>query len=258
MAVAIVGAGHDREHERRIRHRPRHRADMLDPLPTGDAGVALVARTGIERHPPHGRLDPHEPAEGRRNPHRAAAVAADRERPDASRHRGARARAGAAGGAFRVPRVARRLEHGVVARAAVAELRHVGLAEDDGAGRLQALDRHVVLLGQETLVGDGARDGRQVLGADEVLDADRHTRERPRVLASLDAGVHLPGGGAGIVGRGRAEGVQVRLHLFHVGDHRVRDLDCRELLSPHPRRQRDGVHAADFACSRHATPSPSD
>ena len=80
----------------------------------------------------------------------------------------------------------------------------------------------------------------------------------PRVLASLDAGVHLPGGGAGIVGRRRAEGVQVRLHLFHVGDHRVRDLDRRKLLGPHPRRQRDGIHAADFACLRHPTPSPSD
>ena len=228
------------------------------PLPAGDAGVALVPAAGVERHPSHRRLDPHEPAEGRRNPHRAAAVAADRERPDASRHCGARARAGAAGRALQVPGVARRLEHGVVARAAVAELRHVGLAEDDGAGRPQALDRHVVLVGHKTLVGDGARDGRQVLGADEVLDADRHARKRPRVLASLDAGVHLPGGGAGIVGRRRAEGVQVRLHFFHVGDHRVRDLDRRKLLSPHPRRQRDGVHPADFACSRHATPSPSD
>ena len=92
------------------------------------------------------------------------------------------ARAGAAGRALQVPRIARRLEDGVVARAAVAELGHVGLAQDHRAGIPQALDHHVVLLGHEILVGDGAGDGGEVLGADKVLDADRHARERGRGL----------------------------------------------------------------------------
>ena len=144
--------------------------------------------------------------------------------PAAHRRTGACARA--AGRALQVPRVARRLEHGVVARAAVAELRYVGLAQDDRAGIPQAFDHHVVLLGHKILVGDGAGDGGQIPGADEVLDADRHARERSRVLARRDLGIYLPRGcGTGVVGRGRAERVHVGLHLLHVGDNRIGDLD---------------------------------
>ena len=171
--------------------------------------------------------------------------------PHARRHRSTRARAGAAGRALQVPRVAGRLEHGVVACPAVAELRHVGLAQDDRARIPQTLDHHVVLLGHEILVGDRAGDGGEVLGADEVLDPDRDARERAWVLARRDPGIHFAGGGAGVVGRRRAEGVEMGFHLLHVGDDRVRDFDCRKLPGTHPRSQRHGVHPADFVGLRH-------
>ena len=75
--------------------------------------------------------------------------------------------------------VARRAEHVVVALRAKAEFRHVGLADDDGAGGAHALDDVAVLLRHE--IGEDARaeSGAQALRQRQVLDRDRQAEQRP-------------------------------------------------------------------------------
>ena len=88
-----------------------------------------------------------------------------------------------------VPGIAGRLEDRVVADGAVAELRHIGLADDDGARFLQPLDDDVVLVRREVLVEHRAHGGDQVLGRHQILDADRHAGERAHFLALRELGV---------------------------------------------------------------------
>src|SRR5712692_5498231 len=66
----------------------------------------------------------------------------------------------------------------VVTGPAVAELRDVGLADDDRAGRLEPLDDDVVLLGNEVAVCDRARHSANALGEDQVLDTYWNSGQR--------------------------------------------------------------------------------
>src|SRR5437868_10534516 len=76
----------------------------------------------------------------------------------------ATAAARAAGRPLQVPGVAGGPKHGIGGEAtAVAERRHIGLAEDDGASRAQPLHRDVILLRDEVAVGRRAAHSAQVL-----------------------------------------------------------------------------------------------
>ena len=62
--------------------------------------------------------------------------------------------------------------------AARAELRRVGLADDDGARRLEPLDREGVVVGHVVLEDLRAPRGADALGRRQVLDRHRHAVER--------------------------------------------------------------------------------
>src|SRR5215468_6148297 len=82
-----------------------------------------------------GGLVAHDPREGGGYPNGAAAVGADGQRPEPSRHRRTSAAARSTGRAIQVPGVARDAEEQVVGGADPAESGRVGLAELDGACR---------------------------------------------------------------------------------------------------------------------------
>ncbi len=152
--VAGVGARHRVQHQRGVGHAARHRASGV--LRVGHRDDATAADQS------QGRLDAHQAAGRCRRDDGAIGAGADRQRGQASRDGGARAgtRAAAAGVAAAVQRihvvgqaVARVRRAGWVQRIGVGPLSHVGLADDDGAGRAQAFGH----MG----VARGARAGRR-------------------------------------------------------------------------------------------------
>ena len=90
------------QQRRRVRHRARQRAHLVERAGEGDHAVA--------RHAPVGRLEPHQVGERRRLADRAAGVGAQRAEHLARRHRRRRAARGAARRARQVPRVVRGAE----------------------------------------------------------------------------------------------------------------------------------------------------
>ena len=186
MAVARIRPRDHRQHQRAVRDRAAHRADMFEALPTRDARVAFITAAGIERHASHRRFDAVNSRMRRRNADRSAAVAADGKRHFAARHRRAGTRAGAARRHVEIPRIARGFEHRVVAHTAVAEFRHVGLSDDDRVGLFEALDDHVVFVGYKVLVRRRAGHGPDARRADEVLDADRHACQCAHLVAAAE------------------------------------------------------------------------
>ncbi len=154
-----------------------------------------------------------------------------------------------------VPRIARGLEHRIVTGAAVAELRDVGLAEDDRAGGAQPLDGDVVFIGDEIFVGGGTEDRADSGGQDEILDTDRHAGEQTRRASGYELALDAPRFGARQFRRWRAEGVERRLERRHSRQRRLDDFDRREFAAAKLRGQRHGVHPADFVRYRHGSSS---
>ena len=103
-----------------------------------------IAELGGQRDPPAARLQPDEPAAGRGDPDRAAAVVAVRDRHHPGRDRRRGPAGGAAGGAFGVPRVARRAEDTRLAEGR-SRTRSGGRADDHEPRALQA-PGHVVVV----------------------------------------------------------------------------------------------------------------
>src|SRR5215218_1367336 len=126
-------------------HRAEHEGGVLDRTAQGTAGgERRVGEEGVRAggggDPSEGGLEPVDAAEGGGDADRATGVGALGYGAEAVRDgRGAPAR-GAASVLAWGERRARRAEEEVVGRALVAELRRVGLAEDDRARLLQALD----------------------------------------------------------------------------------------------------------------------
>ena len=100
---------------------------------------------------PVGRLVRADPAEMRGNAQRAADVGAERQRAETSGERRRRSARGAARRPCPVPRIVGRAVNVVVALPVAEAEGHIGLAEDDGAGVLEARDRERVFLGDEIL-----------------------------------------------------------------------------------------------------------
>ena len=129
----------------------------------------------------------------------------------------------------------------VVADGAVAELRGVGLAQHHGAGLAQALDDDVVLLRHEVGIQARAEGAAQALGADQVLDGDRHAAERADVLSGRQPRIERLGLRHGRVGRQRAEGMQLAVDSSDALQRRGRDLHAAPAPIAHRLRQRAGI-----------------
>ena len=168
-----------------------------------------VAELGAAGDPPAARLQADEAAARGRDPDRAAAVARVRD----GHHPGCDRRPGAARGAARraagVPRVARRPEAARLGDRDDAELGRGGAADEDEPGLAQAPHDVAVVVGREVLVQVGAvRERPAGHRHAQVLDRDRHARERPLVPARDGVG-----GREGAVGVGEGEGVDLAVDL---------------------------------------------
>ena len=111
--------------------------------------------------------------------------------------------------------------------AAVAKLRNIGLAKDDGARRLEPLDADVVLVRHKVAIPGRTHYRQNVFGGDKVLDADRHARERTRILARGNLGVDGACRGERDFWRRRAECVDVRFKRVHAAKRRFCHLSRR-------------------------------
>ena len=128
-----------------------------------------------------------------------------------------------------------------MADAAIAEFRHVGLADDDRTGRTQTLDGDVVLVGDEIPISGRAHGGEDTLGCDEVLDADGHAGERPHGLPRRLSAGRLPPRS-----RAPARASACRRHGYAVPAP-----PCGAAPPPSPRRRRGRAPGCGWRASPH-------
>ena len=146
--------------------------------------------------------------EMRRNAQRAADVAAERQRSETRGERRGRPARGAARRARPVPRIVRRPIDFVVALPVAEAERHIGLAENDCAGRLEAAHGERVFLRDEVLERGDAPGRRQPGDVVGFLDRDGHAEQR-QALAARQCGIRLLRRSAGAGEIAHRHGVQV-------------------------------------------------
>ena len=181
--VRRIGAGDHRQRERGIADGPGQRTDLIERRGERQQPVARDAAVG--------RLQPDDAAQRRRLADRSAGVGAERERRHAGGDGHRRSAARSAGNAIGRPRIPRRAERRVLGRRSHRELVAVGLADDDGAGRLEPRDDGGVERRHERLE-DPRRGGRpDAARAEVVLERDRHAGQRtiaPAIAVAIDRG----------------------------------------------------------------------
>ena len=156
--------------QRSVARRRRERADLIERRGERDQAVA--------RHAAVGRLQADHAAERRGLANRAAGVRAQRHRRQARGHGDGRPAARPPGRPVKRPRVARRAERRVLGRRAHRELVAVRLADDDGAGLLEARRRRSRRRAGRTLEDPRPGGRPQPARADVVLDGDGHAEQR--------------------------------------------------------------------------------
>ena len=173
--IAGVCAGHHAQKKRDIGHRSRQR--------TLDVETEKRQFTGRRRHEPDRRPKPHDVVEAGGISQRAAEVAAvgNRQHPGRERRSGAAARP--AGGFRDVVGVDGGSVDLVVGVRPHAELRHVGLADRNGARQSQASDEDRVLDGHRVPVDRGTARERKPDRRFEILEGDREAVQRSHGLA---------------------------------------------------------------------------
>ncbi len=253
-SIAVVGPRGEVEKKCGVvdgrRERPEH-AELCDR-------ARPRVRDATER-----RLVADEAAEPRGGAGRPSSVTRRRERHHPGSDRTRRAPARAARRAGRIPRVAGhtpRAGRGVRPR---AELGHRGLADGHGPCSPEASDVDRVRGGRwSALEPQRALAGRHPLAVVEVLHAERHAGEGPRILAASDSLVDPLGRGAREVDIDVHERVQLRVVAIDRGQRLVERLGGLHLASAHERSGLDdGSHAQASRCpvgsSRTVAPSSS-
>ena len=181
----------------------------------------------VARHPAPGRLEPGHTAGGGRKSDRPAGIRADRSEAHPRRGRHARSARRRTRPVVRVPGIDRHGDRGMmIGECALGELQ---LAQADRSGRVQPLDHRAVEVRPELAMDRHARRGCDALRVAQVLEADRHTVQRALVAARHD----LLLGPARLLerelrGHGR-EGMQPRLQALDPAQHRLGQLDRRDL-----------------------------
>ena len=144
-----------------------------------------------------------------------------------------RAAGGAAAGLVGVPRVAGLAEDLVEGVGAGAELGRVGLADDDGAARLQGLDHDVRARRHVVGVDRRAPGGAHALDLHQVLDRDGHAAEPARRALGVRVLRHDPlGMGARALDAERRDGVEVAVGRRDPLRARLHQLQRRDLAPP--------------------------
>ncbi len=227
--VARVVAGQHAERDGGILDGPADR-----PLIEERRRAAEGIGPGHERDASGGRLVAIDAAPRRRDPDRAAAIGALGQRQQAIGDRTGTAARRAAGIAGDVEGIAAGPEQVVVADAAKAQDRAVGLAEDDGAGLLDPLGEHAVdvvdLVGERPDSAEGADEA--WLEVEQILDRGRHAMQRPQRLARDDRLLGRLGCPARLVEGEVDQGRDARIARLDPRDHRIHHLDRRQLARP--------------------------
>ena len=170
-----VPAGHRVEEQGQVGHVAGHRP--LQPLgQEGGRRRAAAAASGRGAQPQHAAMR-------RGRAQRAHQVRAMRQPDLARRQRGRRADRGSARVERDVPGVAGGAEHRVGGVAAGAELGRVGLAHDQPAARLEALDQRIAGLGRDACQRGVAEAGGHARHVGEILGRDGQPGQPGRVTA---------------------------------------------------------------------------
>ena len=165
-------------------------------------------------------------AEMRRRPQRAADVRAELQRHEASGERRRRTARRAARGAAEIPRIVGGAVDLVVALP-IAEIdRHIGLAEDDRAGRLQPLHRERIGVRPPILEFRMPPGGRQAGDVELLLDGHRQPEQRAP-LAARKRGVGGIGGSARPVEIAHDDRVDLWIERLDAGDRGCRPARAR-------------------------------
>lgn len=193
---------HGREHDGGVGHRARHRpGEGLVEEDIARRLVGMAPRVGFNPTMPAladgPRIEP-APSVPSASGARPAATAADAPARPARRP-------------LQVPRIAGDAGQRAGGDALVAEFRRRGLADDDGARRLEARDRDRI--GPRDVLGMDVRAVRRALAGDvdQVLDRDGHAMQRPERRTGGDRGLGRPGRGHRLVAAGADIGVDRRL-----------------------------------------------
>ena len=123
------------------------------------------------------------------------------KRRHASRHRGRRTAARAAGDPRQVPGIARHLKSRVLVRAAHGELVEIRLADQHGVGRFEPLDDGGVVRWDEVFQHPRSTGGRLAGGAQQVLERDRQAGQAAERFAGFAALVDVGGSVEALAGR---------------------------------------------------------
>src|SRR3989442_521731 len=228
--IRAVVSGHRLEQQRGVRHRRRQRPDVVHrPRQRHHPGPAHAAVR---------RLEPDHAAAGRGQPDRAAGVAADRTGDEPRGHRRCRATRRAARGVAGLPRVLHVAVVRVVAERAHRELRHVGLAEQDRAGRGQPRRRRARHVAAEVVARARATRGRQPRDHAQVLVSHGHAVQRAAEAAGHGLRLQRACGGERAVGVHGDERPQHRVAALDARQTLAHELHRRDPLRPHRVRQR--------------------
>ena len=250
--VQRVVAGDRTQQQAGIRDRPSHGTENGQVAPPQ---AALVAGHQAGRGP-----EPDDAAERRRVAQRPAGVrsSADRHHPGGQSDGGSSRGAGA--GLRRVEGVAGRAIDRVAGVGAGAELRGVGLADDDRSRRTRRGDDPFVVIGDEVTEDDAAMGGDEAAGFLQVLDADRQAVQRRQLVAVDDRLVRLTGrrSGSGEVTGG--DGVDRGVHRLDAGDAAFQQFAWGEAFGADQAAGLDGGQVAGFSHAHdrpaEACPSP--
>ena len=190
---------------------------------------------GPQRHASPRRLEPHQPATGRRDPDRSAPVVAVGDRNHPRGHGRRRPAAGATGRAVEHPRVGRGPEPARLGGGQDPVLGQSRLAHDHEPGVTQAPHQVRVALRLEVAEQVAAHGQRHPGHRPVVLDGDRHPGKRPRV-AGGDRPRRLQRRLVGDVG----ERVDGGLERVDPVKGRLDELEGGQLAAPDERGQLDG------------------
>src|SRR5919106_1542979 len=109
----------------------------------------------------------------------APATSANSKCPNASGHAHSGAATGAAWGTLEVPGIAGDASYRTIGDAFEAKLGGGGLAQNDGACRLEAFDYRSILRRYVMRIQLRAAHGPHILGNNQVFDRHRHTMQWP-------------------------------------------------------------------------------
>ena len=191
-------------------------------------------------------LEAEDAAEGGGDADGAGAVGAVGEGAESGGHGRGGAAAGAARGAISVPGIAARIAELVVAHVLVAEVGRIGLADDDGAGGLDAAGDGAVVAGDLVGVEDRAVGVAQTGAGFKVFDGDGQTVQEAEVVAAHDGGF---GGASDVEGAVAVDGqigVDGGVDALDAVQHGLDQFNRGEAFGAHGGGEFGGGRAAQF------------